>query len=257
MINVDCKKLLVLCFTLLTGVGCGNVATVSSTPSSFILAGNYWPDYTAIPVCFLNRQDFEETLVKDYKAIVEQEYYSKTSVRFTRWDDCTPDDQNKAVVRIRLDSSTITVYEGGYWGAVGGKSRVGAIPLPLEGEESATMRLEAPEIWANFSKPGNNFFLHEVLHEFGHVVGLMHEHQRTDSTQSCVGDAAAELASRVPSSEVFVYSGAYDSKSIMSYCNPLTNTLSSGDVLGIAEIVTRAAAFSPGQSPTPPPVAVD
>jgi len=70
----------------------------------------------------------------------------------------------------------------------------------------------------------------DALHEFGHLLGLLHEHERFDSYDDC---PPPNGISTTPSTE---YYGDYDRSSIMSYCNHGRSTLSPSDVLGIRQL---------------------
>ncbi|MEQ1638698.1 MAG: M12 family metallopeptidase [Methylococcales bacterium] len=69
-----------------------------------------------------------------------------------------------------------------------------------------------------------NCFKAVVIHEFGHVIGMSHEHNRNDTPIAYQGlfSCGAKDPSPVGGQLIFgnLRIGAYDNQSIMAYCNP-------------------------------------
>ncbi len=66
-----------------------------------------------------------------------------------------------------------------------------------------------------------------VVHEFGHAVGLRHEHARTDAPLRCdTGEVAYEGGG------IKYYSDDFDAESVMGYCNNAAE-LSADDIDGL------------------------
>lgn len=63
-----------------------------------------------------------------------------------------------------------------------------------------------------------------AMHEFGHAIGLAHEHNRSDRPQDCTVTQQGELEGTVV--------GLFDVDSIMNYCyrSSFNNHLSAGDI---------------------------
>ena len=69
-----------------------------------------------------------------------------------------------------------------------------------------------------------------IVHEFGHAMGLRHEHARTDAPRSCTtGEIAREGGS------IAYLTQTFDSRSVMGYCNA-TSDLSAGDIAGLNQL---------------------
>ena len=57
-----------------------------------------------------------------------------------------------------------------------------------------------------------------VLHEFGHALGLLHEHQREDASKECIDALKQHIEPWQDPPVGGEIAGPYDPKSIMNYC---------------------------------------
>lgn len=229
---------------LVTLHGCGSGKSLLDTQvKSFVSTETKWSNPKGIPVCWVNPGDTTQEVLGVLKDIVTSEYETKTAIRFSRWNICQPGDQDATIIRVRLDVANTTFNAGtGAWTHPGGQSHVGAKPEPLDGEAVATLRVGAPSTWVN-SAGLRNATMSATLHEFGHAIGLNHEHQRSDRTDICAGGVGSD-SDRIVINEggSDTYVGNYDPNSIMNYCRAdkrpyLTQT----DVMGVDYLYPDAA----------------
>jgi hypothetical protein len=190
----------------------------SSVNTGLYYASALWPNGRA-SVCFVNNSDYPHA-TKELRAEIEktvtEEISNVTRFRFEGFNLCSEGD---ADVKVYVQKN-----EGISYASRGndGKARVnlaiGNGPDP------------------KFEAAGSQF---SVLHEFGHVLGLDHEQNRTDSTCD-IGKAGND---RPPSIPV----GKYDPDSVMNYCltkgvGVLRKSLSRGDVETINTMYAKSNA---------------
>lgn len=178
----------------------------------YAIEANLWPR-RVIPVCFENEPDVgTDSAVVQAEVRASWERYS--AIEFTEWDECTP---GEAGIHIEWIDSVPHVDEFG---------------VELDGLY-AGVKLMSPcsiQVFGIGGFNGDGCLVPSSLHEFGHVLGLVHEHNRPDRPLGC-DEPMGSLG------DLFV--GDYDPESIMNYCNPVWNNggeLSEGDKTGIQEL---------------------
>jgi hypothetical protein len=185
--------------------------------TSFVTTVDRWPDPENIPVCWVNPEETSEKVKTDIKNHVQSKYHSKTVLRFIGWETCTSEQFDQAVIRI-------FIRRDGNFGS--GRSLVGA-KIHSGLSHGGTMEISGVKNWP---RRGNTFLKRKVLyaslHEFGHAIGLRHEHERLDAT------GCEHHRKGLPNNAEAV--GEYDTVSVMNYCSKSSAwDLSSGDVAGI------------------------
>lgn len=102
--------------------------------------------------------------------------------------------------------------------------------------------------WCNFNiKLGddapartNNYYLNHTLHEFGHKLGLQHEHDRSDAV--CAGGGVAngsvgqatDAAGNTVTSTPAIFMTPFDSSSVMMYVLPACGSTGNYDFTGLS-----------------------
>ena len=172
-------------------------------------------------VCWRNSTPESQPYERIVQDIIEREYNAKTEAKFLGWKPCSGTDLTDGDVGIT-------------WDIVHPNS---SINLVYDFERSYYQAFRTSCVTPEQKK---HCVQNQALHEFGHVLGLMHENTRPErpATEQCMHYDEA-----IPFGPWFVF-GPYDSQSIMNRCyyrsrhnQPLA--LSQGDVATINAIYTE------------------
>ena len=191
----------------------------------------------------------DKTLQREIKNYLVGQF-SRTVVRLNGWGDCASFITAKQKIRISF-TNNIDVK-----GSVAGMSNIGAWDTSSDYQEIISGFTYRPTLFINFqtfqvdqSNYGFGYSLNvktknTLLHEFGHAIGLFHEHSREAST--CAASAETEpWYHRFFKNQNFIKTRNFDPQSIMNYCfvdqmdaNLMVASLSPGDVETINAIYT-------------------
>lgn len=169
-----------------------------------------WTHPRAIPVCFVtgNGTSSAELFVRQ---LVTGEY-AKAGLGFVGWGSCTVHSWPAIRVFLGRPWGVAAGWAGqSYMGMVSGPSLIQAFQ-----PGDATLWVDATQLdWA-------------AVHEFGHALGMEHEHGRTDDRREC----PAAYDDGLPQGPDTRYLTVYDPQSVMSYCSGRSR-LSDLDVQGL------------------------
>lgn len=181
-----------------------------------------WP-FKNIGVCWENPTDHDLVYRNLVREVLEEQYAKRTNVSFFGFQKCGP--IWSPIIHVRIQDANPYSRYGMESSMPSGMS----LNFTFEKFKGFQCRL---------SKEARlNCIRAYALHEFGHALGLLHEHLRADST--CEGSKYGEKAKFLP----FLgrLAGRYDPDSIMNYCENSTQTkkkavLSKGDIQVINSI---------------------
>lgn len=252
---------LLTCVLLLASAGCGpELAADADEPSAAREALYQGPDAAKwpgglVPVCFTSMgTSLEAAWLKDALA---RSWSAWANVGFTYLDSCRGVLETSTTVRVAF-----LAVDHANWGSRG-RAAIGYAPnrwalLWYCAPGNPTGCLPGGPMAADYEES----FRAVVVHEFGHILGFIHEQQRPDATPNCPLQMDEQS---VTIENGFYLSSRYDPDSIMNYCRgwdgarPLpyqlgyrgADRLSHGDIEGVR------AAYGPRRmtaTATPPRV---
>lgn len=187
----------------------------------------FWTENNnVVPVCWLNDGYAREKEI--VRLAVRNTWEEFANITFTGWGKCSSPvaerNANGGTTLKYLDRYVrISVsHQGSGNAGAGGSARVGMAALD-----------ESPGMWMQFNSDGSadkGRIEYIAVHEFGHVLGFVHEQDSPDHDRAhCAGGTEANSSSLT----------GYDPDSVMNYCNKDLNmkgNLTSKDIVGLRKV---------------------
>jgi Matrixin len=187
----------------------------------------FWTENNnVVPVCWLtDGYGREKEIVREAVRNTWEEF---ANITFTGWGKCSSPiaerNANGGTTLKYLDKYVrISVsHQGSGNGGAGGSARVGMAALD-----------ESPGMWMQFNSDGTageGRIQYIAVHEFGHVLGFVHEQDSPNHDRAhCAGGTEANSSSLT----------GYDPDSVMNYCNKdgnMKGNLTSKDIVGVRQV---------------------
>lgn len=189
---------------------------ISFDTNKFEVVGKIW-NKEKILVCWNTRNIIDEDK-KLIQSLVTDAWDKNVSIDFVGWNECDNIKRDGIDLFISDDSSKFD-------------SKFTAIAFQGMPETLPSF------IFIDYSdlKSNEQHFKRSILHEFGHILNLSHEHQRKDTPEWC--DDWNEGRGYSTNSEDTSHFGPWDLYSIMNYCSgPLITAPSCLDLQEVAFI---------------------
>jgi len=189
-----------------------------------------WPG-GVVPLCWQNGLGDHPELQAKVRWILRDTWEANANIKFVGWQACSPTENAVAISFVPpMPDKNGVIQE--FRGATSG----------LGASATAVKLMDYDDVTVT-GDPSH--FRYEVIHEFGHVLGFVHEQQRPDNfnpdgTSIRCPPAKGDEAQYAEQSGGTDYSSGYDASSVMHYCafEPGTSSIfvqnpSAGDIAGI------------------------
>jgi len=135
----------------------------------------------------------------------------ETGIYFTDWENCHGDDWDLMILVGKTSSPGTNGFALLGQGALITESLINMRPIDLDQRKSYVF------FDKDFIKKSSNYVKKTILHEFGHVAGLRHEHDRKEAKKDPICRELYITTTEIAFPGTTFY-GDYDPSSIMNYC---------------------------------------